>query len=63
VTVDYALHSSQADADTGELVLAVQALEGFEESLRVSHIKTGAVIGYAIAACPVAILRIDSDQW
>src|SRR6267143_205557 len=44
VPVHDALNRGQADADAGELVLAVQSLERAEELVHVGHVEPGAIV-------------------
>ena len=39
-----ALYGGQPDANAGEFILSVQALEGLEQPVRVGHIEAGTVI-------------------
>ena len=47
MATDDAGHRGQPNAQTGEVILVVQTLERQEQSVGVSHIETGAVIGDA----------------
>lgn len=45
IPVHDALHVARPDADTGKIVLAVQALAGSEQVIRVGHIEACTIVG------------------
>jgi len=55
--MDNALHGRQADADAGEFLFAVQALESAKQLVGLFHIKTSPIIPHKISRAPIRLWR------
>ena len=48
VAADDSLNCGQADSRSGELTVAVQALEGAEQTVYIGHVEAGAVVAHEV---------------